>query len=91
MRGIFSRGYLDGTTENIGVVQGDAIRNITGQFAANAGSDAVGAFYVRQNGSQGYGSSPRGFPYMGFDASRVVPTADENRPKNLAFHYFIKF
>ena len=24
---------------------------------------------------------------IGFDASRVVPTANENRPRNIAFHY----
>ncbi|EPE2515363.1 phage tail protein, partial [Escherichia coli] len=25
-----------------------------------------------------------------FDASRVVPTANENRPRNLAFNYIVR-
>ncbi|ECR5029192.1 tail fiber protein [Salmonella enterica] len=27
---------------------------------------------------------------VGFDASKVVPTADENRPRNIAFNYIVR-
>ncbi|HIA5762440.1 TPA: phage tail protein, partial [Escherichia coli] len=27
---------------------------------------------------------------LGFDASRVVPTANENRPRNIAFNYIVR-
>ncbi|WP_238149532.1 hypothetical protein [Arsenophonus endosymbiont of Aleurodicus floccissimus] len=27
---------------------------------------------------------------MSFDADRVVPTADENRPRNIAFNYIVR-
>jgi hypothetical protein len=36
------------------------------------------------------GGSRSGNVVLNFDASRMVPTADENRPKNTALNYFIK-
>lgn len=72
--------------------QGDAIRNIKGVFGAeglsrDTGSkSSSGALYYagRKHGAYGgtgYWSSVR----IGLDASRVVPTASENRPTNYTY------
>jgi hypothetical protein len=48
--------------------------------------------YLNNNYSQGNwggGVTSRGWR-LNMDASRVVPTAAENRPKNIAQQYFIK-
>lgn len=78
---------------NLGVVQGDAIRNITGSILGSGsveeGAKASGAFYISglYSGSAGGANEDNGFA---FSASRVVPTATENRPVNIAVHYIIK-
>lgn len=105
-RGLFLRGWAHGSNANdpdsgraLGSVQGDAIRNITGQFAADvANTNAIGrgvqgAFY--DNGWLGTPSDggTMGHPEVRkivLDVSRVVPTARENRPKNVAVMYIIK-
>ena len=91
LRGVFIRGY-GGNSAPIGVVQGDAIRNITGTYQAYSNSQLsakTGAFY--DAGQTGGGSGgDRNNRALGFDASRVVPTADENRPINIAFLYIVK-
>ncbi|MFD1245906.1 phage tail protein [Paralysiella testudinis] len=87
----------------LGSAQGDAIRNITGRIAS--GNDtkqqlieswsATGAFYFNETGyknwtqdaSDGDARLPRD---ISFDASRVVPTAPENRPRNIALLAIIK-
>lgn len=80
----------------IGVKQGDAIRNITGNFTAlhqiNADIRATGAFtYKNQNiGEGGDRNSAQETPLYTFDASRVVPTANENRPVNATVRFLIK-
>ena len=78
--------------------QGDAIRNITGNvwpisetFGRNGGTGdgAFRAFNIVAGGtptSTDKGESG-GFS---FDASRVVPVANENRPRNIAFMYIVK-
>ena len=78
--------------------QGDAIRNITGNvwpisetFGRNGGTGdgAFRAFDIVAGGtptSTDKGESG-GFS---FDASRVVPVANENRPRNIAFMYIVK-
>ena len=94
-RGCFIRG-LGGNSAALGVVQGDAIRNITGE--APGGSDAkvpassyTGAFSLSDK-SSGRISTGENWDLLTatFDASRVVPTANENRPKNMAFLYIVK-
>lgn len=91
LRGEFLRGWDDGrgidVARLIGSTQGDAIRNITGYFGRmDAEVDLLsGAFY--HYGSVGYDANSTmggGGRYVGFDASRVVPTASENRPRNIA-------
>lgn len=75
--------------------QSDAIRNITGTFDGNADDGQqwkTGAIYFKSQiggGANGDGKSWSGI--IGFDASRVVPTASENRPVNMAFPCYIKY
>ncbi|TKU51792.1 tail fiber protein [Citrobacter sp. wls714] len=75
--------------------QGDAIRNITGEFKSSSGRYdsglAKGVFHQKSSGLQGAGFS--GWYEHGvvdFDVSRQVPTAAENRPKNISVMYIIK-
>lgn len=102
-RGLFLRGQgsqtVAGTVHTspaVGTKQGDAIRNITGNFTAlhQIQSDirATGAFtYKDQNiGEGGDRNGAKETPLYTFDASRVVPTADENRPVNATVRFLIK-
>lgn len=102
-RGIFLRCQGSQTVDEtvhsspaVGVKQGDAIRNITGNFTAlhqmNADICATGAFtYQNQNfGENGGRNSAQETPLYTFDASRVVPTANENRPVNATVRFLIK-
>lgn len=105
-RGVFLRGLGSVTSTHYGTVrhqssglgelQGDAIRNIYGMVS---GMDVYndtwsGAFYNpgTRDGKGIPGSyQPRKFcDDFSFDASRVVPTANEDRPINRAVRYFIK-
>ena len=88
--GHFPRGNPSGV--NIGDVQGDTMRNITGRVILFSGSTSVsevngstGAFYP-ENFSRQYNSGPgtgtaQHPDKILFDASRVVPTSDEFRGK----------
>lgn len=81
--------------------QSDAIRNIIGQLGTDNGwifRNPTGAFYDPYNGtntqrlravttSEGIGDDGRSLGWLSFDASKVVPTANENRPRNIAYHY----
>ncbi len=78
---------VDGATRLPGSVQSDAIRNITGYHGwtgVAAANNYSGALFGDLTG-MGY-SWPSG-PYLGlilhFDASRAIPTADENRPNEV--------
>ena len=77
MRGEFIRGLDNGR----GVDNGRGL-----------GSSQGGAFYDTgtRDGGVGRGSSPGLTDDIGFDASRVVPTANENRPRNVALLYCMK-
>lgn len=95
LRGCFIRG-LGGNSAALGVVQGDAIRNITGEAPGGSGvkvpaSSYTGAFSLSDK-SSGRISTGENWDLLTatFDASRVVPTANENRPKNMAFLYIVK-
>ena len=89
----------------VGTQQGDAIRNITGSIEALYGSyrytlytKADGAFTMDlDDGANATFSSSKGDSdhnnrkkRVVFDASRSVPTADENRPRNIALLACIK-
>ena len=97
LRGEFIRGLdmergIDEGRE-LGSFQNDAIRNIKGSMVFNADIDGQGAFsraVFTNPGSRPSG----GFHSIGsmeFDASRVVPTANENRPRNVALLVCIKY
>ena len=98
-RGVFLRG-LGGNSASLGILQGDAIRNITGTMGGSASDKAglwdygTGVFYQFNLGRSSVEYSRRYYNHvsqgMGFDASRVVPVANENRPVNKAVRYFIK-
>jgi len=97
-QGMFLRG-VGGNSAALGVQQGDAIRNITGSYG---GASFMGLSQDGQigdaRGAFGNGDWKPQFNWMGggnsydmnFDASRVVPTASENRPVNKAVRYFVK-
>lgn len=87
----FLRNAGDGLS--VGQTQGDAIRNITGEHLADVNAQRsahVGAFTIedRADGT-GYSSGGQA-KTVKFDASRVVPTANENRPKSLILKLCIK-
>lgn len=80
---------------NVGSYQGDAIRNITGfidgYYLCHSDSWAGGAFNTMPSGGHHpYGGTPNGSGFN-FDASRVVPVGSDNRPKNVAVTYIIKY
>ena len=85
------RGKGYDANRTLGSFQNDAIRNITGRFVqGNYSNDyTTGAFY--QTGEMGGPCAHRGdYRYLGFfDASKVVPTASENRMKNIAVNYIV--
>lgn len=95
LRGCFIRG-LGGNSAALGVIQGDAIRNITGKVSdhainTNSNITAIGAFSVEPFSAYGnYTSGSGGHYRLAFDASLVVPTANENRPRNISFLYIVK-
>lgn len=83
----------------VGSSQSDAIRNITGQYR-NTGSAARGLYDVTFSGAfKSSGTTPRIQEYntstsgvdLGFDASLVVPTGSDNRPRNKYVQYCIKY
>lgn len=98
MRGMFPRGW-DNTRgidpgRPIMNEQGDAMRNFTGTFGNFKAISSVsmsGPFSTQtttgvSNASDG-GAGPSA---VSFDPSRVVPTANENRPKNVAWNFIVR-
>lgn len=101
LRGEFLRGWDDGrgvdSSRALLSAQGDAIRNITGKSAAvKYGAwlnNASGVFTTESasfNQSITTAAGADGALSSVFDASRVVPTASENRPRNVAFNYIVR-
>ena len=85
-----------GNADTLGRLQEDAIRNITGHIIANQLSSmnlTEGALSTAVMGT-GYSYLQNGGPNFGlhtyFDASKVVPTANENRPTNSSMIVLIK-
>lgn len=75
---------------SVGQTQEDAIRNITGKHLGMHAGDIDGVFY-RGDRSGVYHDGGTGHKgYIEFDASRTVPTANENRPKSLILKLCIK-
>ena len=101
LRGEFPRFWDDGrgvdTGRVLGSWQSDAIRNITAQMYlyGQDGSSSQGAFGFRKQGERGLvwsRNDNNAGVVMDFwlDASKVVPTAQENRPRNIALLACIK-
>ncbi|EAN7532036.1 phage tail protein [Salmonella enterica subsp. enterica serovar Pomona] len=115
LRGEFIRGWDDGRGMDTGrailSAQGDAIRNIYGEFKTvntenysiweSAGSFKGAVVPLNPSTNNSYFSLIRsmvtertdGAVYpkvIGLDASRIVPTANENRPRNIAFNYIVR-
>lgn len=106
LRGEFIRGWDDGrgvdSGRNLVTAQGDAIRNISGQiFAGTSGnsqyvfSGANGAFSQSglpfgPNLAGSAGTGDQRSSGIEFSASRQVPTALENRPRNIAFNFIVR-
>lgn len=97
MSGLFVRG-VGGNSDALGALQGDAIRNITGQTIAISSSATdpsgapTGVFSTsgdRGNNRIGAGGGEDSYSQV-FDASTVVPTANENRPLNIAWNFIIR-
>ena len=98
LRGEFIRGWDDERGVDSGrailSAQGDAIRNIVGSI--NALGAESGAFYYLRTPSTGswvhwsVDTATHDVTTSSFDASRVVPTASENRPRNIAFNYIVR-
>ncbi|ETS32991.1 Phage tail-collar fiber protein [Photorhabdus khanii NC19] len=96
-RGLFKRGLDRGrgldSGRSLGSVQGDAIRNITGSLGnptIESGSNASGAFSYRYKAGGRAAGAGGGVISWTFDASRVVPTANENRPVNKSVIYITR-
>ena len=106
LRGEFLRGWDDGRGVDSGrsllSSQGDAIRNITGGLddiycGASAKADSNTAFartvvqdttaYWVTNGAT---AANRRVTRLVLDASSMVPTAGENRSRNIAFNYIVR-
>lgn len=87
------------TGNNVGSYQGDAIRNITGEFstAQRLGGwnmTPTGAFTMSALGggmTYEHHKYYDGNPKMTFDAANVVPVGGDNRPKNVYVTYIIKY
>ena len=103
LRGLFLRGYGAQTSSHygnvvhqsgeLGMIQGDAIRNITGSSgdSPHSGAYYYGAFAGGAGGARKFaGEGLRGRSAINLDASRVVPTAPENRPVNTAVRFLVR-
>ncbi|HIH3189916.1 TPA: phage tail protein [Escherichia coli] len=104
LRGEFIRGWDDGRGVDVGRAilssQGDAIRNIIGKFGNTQLYPSIycdGAFGVTvENVSQTLGltlapsGAGNGTVNFSFDASKIVPVATENRPRNVAFNFIVR-
>ncbi|WP_103644892.1 phage tail protein [Campylobacter concisus] len=95
--GKFMRG-IGGNAAALGTAQGDAIRNIQGEFRIG---DGTGIYTTSSSASEAFTKGNTRYsvlPLIGgsesysmlFSASKVVPTANENRPYNMAVVVIIK-
>ena len=100
MRAFDSKGTID-PGRVFGSKQGDAIRNITGSLSGSSGNYGMFPTVGATPGTGAFTSIPRSgigaaagednsTSDIAFDASKVVPTAPENRPVNMALNFIIK-
>lgn len=96
LRGEFLRGWdnLRGTDKGrkLGSAQGDAIRDIVGNVGTvGLNSKVNGAFKSTKESGVTISNGGEADDHVTFNASRVVPTANENRPRNIAVMFCIKY
>lgn len=100
LRGEFLRGFDDARgVDNgrvLGSLQSDAIRNITGSVGAAGGvawQGAMGAFRTEGGTASLVSATQNNMEGVNLtvDASRIVPTASENRPRNIALLACIRY
>ena len=81
----------------LGQVQGDALRKITGYFSAGdmffGTEDTTGVFTHPETADSA--AAPLNYPTgkcddLILDTSRVIPTANEIRPANVAVRYLVR-
>ena len=89
LRGLFLRGH-GGNSSALGIQQGDAIRNIKGSFGVDAMILGASGAFSRITWHDGGHAGIAGTGGISFDASRAVPTAEENRPVNQAVRYLMR-
>lgn len=105
-RGEFPRIWDDGRGVDTGrtllSAQGDAIRNIIGSVTGGTNTVDEGMIFRGASGvfqltgtagtypAKSSMSATDRQPAASFDASRVVPTASENRPRNIAFNFLVR-
>ncbi|KER01705.1 tail fiber protein [Photorhabdus temperata subsp. temperata] len=97
LRGEFIRGWDDSRGVDPGRMCGsrqeDALQNITGSFTTLRAyvTNPAGAFTTvadTLSGNTTAGNDPG--KVVNFDASRVTRTANETRPRNIAFNYIVR-
>ncbi len=84
------------TGNNVGSYQGDAIRNIWGSFYTSSVWPDGGYGFVSTTihdcgGGQDGSCWDSRTATFSFDASRIVPVGNDNRPKNVYVTYIIKY
>ncbi len=92
---VFMRGDGTNSAGTDGVIQGDAIRNIAGRSSAlswvDVESQRTGPFGAESTStSVNAWGSPLTVRIANFDASRTVPTSNENRPLNVTGCWVIR-
>ena len=103
LRGEFIRGWDDGRNVDSGRAllsqQSDAMQKISGTVTDNSmGASASGSGAITITGGAGityYASATPSSSYIyyrtiGIDSSLVARTANENRPRNIAFNYIVR-
>ncbi|WP_077782734.1 tail fiber protein [Escherichia coli] len=103
LRGEFIRGWDDGRNVDSGRAllsqQSDAMQKISGTVTDNSmGASASGSGAITITGEAGityYASATESSSYIyyktiGIDSSLVARTANENRPRNIAFNYIVR-
>ena len=85
---------ITSTTHNsgaLGQVQGDGTRNVTETIGPSIDGGSSGIVY--RNGQSGYmlpSAAHYATAFHHIDISRVVPTANENRPVNTAVRFLVR-
>ena len=89
-----SYGNTTHTSAAIGITQGDTIRNIVGNLGGARDDNStlpISGPFAAIDPAGNFGGGVGTLKDINFNASRVVPTANENRPINMSMNYIIKY